>query len=86
LFPATLFAQQMDNSGCDGLFGFAKGQCLARQQQLQQQQLENLRLQNAILRKQLAGNQSTSLPPQEQGTSVDPSTNLEFQSWLASNP
>jgi hypothetical protein len=48
--------------------------------------LENLRLQDEILRKQLADDQSTISPHQEQGPQVDAAKTPEFQSWLAANP
>jgi hypothetical protein len=57
-----------------------------QQKQIQEQQLENLRLQNEILRKQLAGDQSTTSSHQEQGPQVNAATSPEFQSWLAANP
>jgi len=101
LFTVTVLAQQTirpdgmggwvvdDTGGCGGLFGVARGVCIAdqqraqpqqgRQQQIiQQQQIENQRLQNELLRRQLEQQSSAG--------QVDYSSTPEFRSWQAANP
>lgn len=94
LFATTAFSQQTirpdgrggwvveDSGGCGGLYGAAKGTCIAeqqraQQQQARQQQIENQRLQNELLRRQLE--------QQSPAGQVDSSITPEFRSWQAAN-
>ena len=112
LLSGTLSAQQRvrpdgiggwiveDTGGCGGLFGAARGICVAEQQRMQQQQLqqqqqqqqilqqqqiENQRLQNEILRRRLEQEQAAT-QSRQQAAQVDNSTSPEFRNWQSANP